>query len=90
MESKRIGRKRRKQIAEYYVKENSTIRKTAEHFCLNKSHIHRELTLYRTDPKTKDTELAEQVTALIVKNTRECTKRGGATTKAKYSKKKKE
>ena len=73
----RIGRKKRQQIAEYYVYENSTIRKTATHFGIPKC-----------DRYTRDTELAKKVTDLVEKNVTERSTRGGQSTKAKYGKKK--
>ena len=84
----RIGRKKRQQIAEYYVYENSTIRKTAAHFGIPKSYVHRALADFRNDRYSKDTELAKKVSELVDKNVSERSTRGGQTTKAKYGKKK--
>ncbi len=84
----RIGRKKRRQIAEYYVYENSTIRKTAAHFGIPKSYVHRALVDFRNDQYTRDTELAQKVAELIDKNVSERSVRGGQSTKAKYGKKK--
>lgn len=84
----RIGRKKRQQIAEYYVYENSTIRKTAAHFGIPRSYVHRALADYRCNRYTRDTELAHKVAALVEKNVTERSTRGGQSTKAKYSKKK--
>lgn len=84
----RIGRKKRQQIAEYYVYENSTIRKTAAHFGIPKSYVHRALSDYRCDRYTSGTELARKVEELVEKNITERSTRGGQSTKAKYSKKK--
>ena len=84
----RIGRKKRQEIAEYYVYENSTIRKTAAHFGIPKSYVHRALADFRCDRYTRDTELAKKVTELVEKNVTERSTRGGQSTKAKYGKKK--
>ena len=87
MKSKyRIGRKKRQEIAEYYVYQNSTIRKTAEYFGIPKSYIHRALMAFRNDPKNAGTELVEKVAKLVDKNVSERSTRGGQTTKAKYGK----
>lgn len=83
----KISRAQQRRISEYYVYNNSTIRKTAEHFGVSKSYAHRALVEFQTDKKTANTELAVKVASLINKNTAERADRGGKTTKAKYSKK---
>jgi len=82
----RFSKAKKRQIAEYYVYHNSTIRKTAEHFGINKSYIHRALVEFQEDKGTADTHLAALVAEQCSKNVQARAIRGGQTTKAKYSK----
>lgn len=73
----RISKKEKRKIAEYYVENNSTIRKTAEFFGLSKTYVHVALTEFQEDRDTKDSVLAIRVKELIEKNTLERAVRGG-------------
>lgn len=85
----KFSRAKKRQIAEYYVYNNSTIRKTAEHFGIAKSYIHQALVEFQQDRGTAGTYLALKVAEQCSRNVQERARRGGQITKAKYSKKQK-
>ncbi len=72
--------------AKYFTKHNSTVRKTANHFGMAKSTVHRYLTV---DLKTCDKELYKKAKKVLKKNKQERALRGGMATKKKYAKLKK-
>lgn len=82
----KISGKMKRQIAEYYVANESTVRKTAKYFGISKSYVHRALVEFQSDYGTCGTELARQVAMLTSKNLDERAKRGGTTTKLRYKK----
>lgn len=89
MKSKyQLSREKVLKIVEYYVYENATIRKTAKHFDIPKTYIHRALVAFRDEHEPEENELASKVAELVEKNVTERSTRGGQSTKAKYSKKK--
>jgi len=67
--------------AEYLVKNNATIRATAQKFGISKSTIHKDLTerLQKSNPT-----LYKKVKKILDKNKAERHLRGGAATKKKY------
>lgn len=69
--------------AKYFTKHNSTVRKTADHFGMSKSTVHKYLTV---DIKTCDKELYKAAKKLLKKNKKERALRGGLATKKKYAK----
>lgn len=75
-----------RQVAEYYVENNSTVRKTAQKFGLSKSAVHQLLVEFQTNRSTKGTALAIKVEAQIQKNINERAKRGGMATKERFAK----
>ena len=78
----------KRDIAQYYVDHNSTMRQTGAHFGVSKSYVYESLVQIQEDPDTKGTLLAIQVKELIDKNTVERAVRGGTTTGEKMRKKK--
>lgn len=84
----KFSKKQKREIAEYYVNNNSTVRKTAEHFGISKTNIHRALKEFQEDKSTAGTPLALSVAELSRQNIKARSERGGQTTKQKYSKKK--
>lgn len=72
--------------AKYFTKHNSTVRKTANHFGMAKSTVHRYLTV---DLRTCDKELYKKAKKVLKKNKQERALRGGMATKKKYAKLKK-
>lgn len=73
-----------KNVAKYYIKEKSTVRKTAKEFNMSKSNVHIYLTKRLND---LDIELYKKVKKLLNKNKEERHMRGGMATKKKYTKK---
>lgn len=73
-----------KNVAKYYIKEKSTVRKTAKEFNMSKSNVHIYLTKRLND---LDINLYEKVKKLLNKNKEERHMRGGMATKKKYTKK---
>lgn len=73
-----------KNVAKYYIKEKSTVRKTAKGFNMSKSNVHIYLTKRLND---LDIELYKKVKKLLNKNKEERHMRGGMATKKKYTKK---
>ena len=69
--------------AEYIVNNSSTIRKTAEHFCLSKSTIHKDLRIRL--PKVSY-DLSQKVDELLLFNEAIGHIRGGESTKRKFKK----
>lgn len=67
----------------YFCKNKSTVRKTASHFGLSKSCVHKDLTVKL---KVIDKELFKQVKELLTANLNERHIRGGIATKNKYKK----
>ena len=82
----RVKCEKNRTIAEYYVKNGSTVRATATHFGISKSSIHKALKEFLSEYQS--TELAIQLAILIQKNLKERSIRGGMATKSKYLKKK--
>ncbi len=72
---------RTKEIAEYMITNNATIRKTAKVFGLAKSTVHYDLT--KRLPKI-DSVLYEEVRYILNINFQEKNIRGGISTKNKY------
>lgn len=73
-----------KNVAKYYIKEKSTVRKTAKEFNMSKSNVYIYLTKRLND---LDIELYKKVKKLLNKNKEERHMRGGMATKKKYTKK---
>lgn len=73
-----------KNVAKYYIKEKSTVRKTAQNFNMSKSNVHIYLTIRLKD---LDIKLYKKVKKLLNKNKEERHIRGGMATKKKYTKK---
>lgn len=73
-----------KNVAKYYIKEKSTVRKTAKEFNMSKSNVYIYLTKRLND---LDIELYKKVKKLLNKNKEERHIRGGMATKKKYTKK---
>ena len=69
-------------VADYYLKNQSTVRETARYFGVGKSTIHNYL--HRLLPKI-DTNLYKKVSALAQLNFSEKHIRGGMSTKRKFS-----
>lgn len=69
--------------AMYFTKHNSTVRKTAGHFGMAKSTVHKYLTV---DLKACDKELYKAAKKILKKNKKERALRGGLATKKKYAK----
>lgn len=69
--------------AKYFTRYNSTVRKTADHFGISKSTVHKYLTV---DLKTCDKELYKKAKKVLKKNKKEIALRGGMATKRKYDK----
>lgn len=69
--------------AKYFTKHNSTVRKTADHFGIAKSTVHKYLTV---DLKACDKELYTAAKKVLKKNKKERALRGGMATKKKYAK----
>lgn len=63
------------------VSHKTTVRKTAEKFCVSKSTVHKDI---RTQLPQLDPELYEQVEKLLELNKQERHIRGGMATKLKY------
>ncbi len=74
-------------FARYLLEENTTIRKTASHFSISKSTVHKDL--HEKLPRLNK-RLFEQVCALLAQNQAERHLRGGAATKQKYQANKQE
>lgn len=72
------------EVAKYYVKNESTIRKTAKTFNISKSTVQIYLTKKLPNIKPK---LAKKVNKIMRKNEQEKAKRGGIATREKYKKK---
>ncbi len=72
--------------AEYVIKNNATVRKTAEIFNIGKSTVHIDMTLRL---KEIDLDLYDKVKEVLAINLKERHLRGGLATKLKYSKRKK-
>ncbi len=64
-------------VVEYFNKNHSTVRKTAEHFGISKTAVHLYLTKYMPNPVSL---------AILEKNKAERHVRGGLATRAKYKK----
>jgi len=84
---KKINRTKERQIAEYYVYNDSTVRKTAQHFGISKSYAHKVLVEFQQNKPTSGTQLALEVAEQCNKNVQARAIRGGQSTKIKYSKK---
>lgn len=69
--------------AKYFTRYNSTVRKTADHFGMAKSTVHKYLTV---DLKTCDKELYKKAKKVLKKNKKERALRGGLATKKMYAK----
>ena len=82
----KISKSAKRKIARYYVDNNSTVRKTAEHFGVSKSYAHKALTEFTMDAGTCNSELAAKVRSQINNNIEARAKRGGLKTKEKYLK----
>lgn len=74
---------RSEQLALYLLENNSTIRKTANHFGLSKSTVHNDLSKRL---KYENISLYKNVQILLQKNFSEKHLRGGDATKLKYKK----
>jgi len=78
---------RTKEIAEYFVKNCSTVRKTAKKFGISKTVIHKELTERLKDAEVrfaKDRDLYEEVRSILDHNISQRAIRGGEATRRKY------
>lgn len=75
------GRKRCELLADYLIRNNTTVRATALYFGISKSTVHKDLTerLCKTNPP-----LFSAVKAVLDKNKAERHLRGGEATKRKY------
>ena len=75
------GRKRCELLADYLIRNNTTVRATALYFGISKSTVHKDLTerLCKTNPP-----LFLNVKAVLDKNKAERHLRGGEATKRKY------
>lgn len=78
--------KRALELAEYIIKNNATVRKTAKEFNISKSTVHKDVheRLKRINP-----ELYRDAQAVLEQNKAERHIRGGMATKEKYLKDKK-
>lgn len=63
----KISQKFKRRVAEYYVYNNSTVRKTAEHFGISKSYVHMILVEFQIGKETSGSQLAKEVSMLIEK-----------------------
>lgn len=72
--------------ADYILKNNTTIRQTAKHFCVSKSTVHYDL---QVRLKVGDFDLWKKVKKLLKTNLNQRHIRGGNATKNKYEKLKK-
>ncbi len=70
-----------KEVANYFIENDTTVRETAKYFGVSKTTIHKDLTnrLPRVNP-----ELSKKATGILQKNKAECHIRGGNSTKEKY------
>lgn len=68
-------------IAEYVIENGSTVRAAAQHFCISKSTVHKDLTykLKHTNPA-----LYENARIVLEQNKKERHIRGGEATRIKY------
>lgn len=73
--------KRWKEVAEYIVKENATIRQAAKKFGVSKSTIHKDVVVMLP---TVNAKLAEKARKVLDTNKAERSIRGGAATRKKY------
>lgn len=73
--------KRCKEIAQYIIRENATVRKTAEVFGISKSTVHKDVV---ERLPTVDSELAKKVRKVLNKNKEERHIRGGVATRRKF------
>ena len=69
------------EIAQYFIKNESTVRETAKNFGISKTNMHKLLT---KDIPKKFPELCESVREILEKNRKEAVYRGGMATKIKY------
>ncbi|MBE6649036.1 MAG: stage III sporulation protein D [Ruminococcaceae bacterium] len=69
------------ELGHYIVDNMSTVRKTAKHFGLSKSTVHKNLTVAL---KEIDFQLFEETKSILEKNKKERHIRGGMATKMKY------
>jgi len=70
-----------KEEADYYIKNDSTVRATAKRFGVSKTNVHIDLTKRLKD---LDDDLYFQVRKVMNKNKKERHLRGGLATKRKY------
>ena len=82
-ERKKYIENRCKEVAQYMIEEQCTVRKAAQALGLSKSMVHTDVT---TRLAKIDFQLAKKVNVLLMKNKAERTMRGGMATKAKYQK----
>lgn len=73
---------RAKEIGNYIVKNNATVRQAAKAFGVSKSTVHQDIT---DRLKDIDVKLYQQVREVLDTNKAERHVRGGAATKAKYA-----
>lgn len=71
------------ELASYIVKNNATIRDTAQKYGISKSTVHKDIS---TRLQSIDTELCESVRKVLEKNKSERHLRGGQATKLRFSK----
>ena len=70
------------EFAKYIIKNNATVRKTAKHFKISKSTVHKDISerLQKVNPT-----LASEARKILDQNKAERHIRGGMATKLKYS-----
>lgn len=70
-----------KEVAEYVIKENATVRQAAKKFMISKSTVHKDIAERLQDV---DVELFKEARKVLDNNKSERHIRGGAATKRKY------
>lgn len=70
-------------LAEYLIENNTTVRKTAQFFCISKSTVHKDIT---TKLKKINKSLYCNVEKILQQNKQERHLRGGEATKRKFKK----
>ena len=68
-------------LGRYIVEHQSTVRKTAQHFSISKSTVHKDVTLYL---KQTNSSLYLAVREVLEQNKQERHLRGGEATRKKY------
>jgi putative DeoR family transcriptional regulator (stage III sporulation protein D) len=80
------GKERQELLAEYVIENGATVRRTAQHFGISKSTVHKDLSVKL---KYVNNGLYSRVSEILQKNKEERHIRGGEATRIKYLNKKK-